>query len=203
MDNILSASWITLYCYPRQFLEEPPCRRRDLFFDRWIDVRFSECPVAWDNYNTRSTNIYARACFTGRLSSFHGPRPRLVSPRSGGSSSSNSNSSRRRRRRRRMKVERPRRRKRGVNPHERYHRNGTARVVMQSLLVGDQPLRYRLEGLDPSSLSTRLSRPHGPIRAPTYARLRSLPPSILHIFSRLFLNSSISRFISEYEISLI
>lgn len=107
------------------------------------------------------------------------PGQGLVSPRSGSSNSSSS-------RRRRMKVERPRRRKRGVNPHERYHRNGTARVVMQSLLVGDQPLRCWLEGLDPSSLSTRLSRSHD-------ARLQPLRSSIFNIFSRVFLNDSISR----------
>ena len=71
-----------------------------------------------------------------RLSSFHGPRPRLVSPRSGGgegssSSSSSSSSSDSNSQPPPLSDESraPATRKRGVNPHERYHRNGTARVV--------------------------------------------------------------------------
>lgn len=75
--------------------------------------------------------IYARACFTGRLSSFHGPRPRLVSPRRATMAAAAAAAAAATAAPRRMKVER-RRRERGVNPHERYHRNGTARVVMCS-----------------------------------------------------------------------
>lgn len=150
-----------------------------------MDRRFSECVsdlsrIAWDNYNSRSTNIYiyiyyiyARACFTGRLSSFHGPRPRLVSPRSSSSSH----------RRRRMKVERPWRRERGVNPHERYHRNGTARVVMCSDRLLERPttpVPTRRDPVQPfgNSISS-------PVPIPMCDLSRLIPLIAFHLASRV------------------